>query len=651
MDLLQQAIQNIEPLDQAAMAQAKRHLQELSSSKGQLGKLAEMVVQYAGITRQERPLAPKSAIILASADHGVAKQGISAYPIETTKEMTANYLLAQGGTANAFANYSGSDLVVVDMGIAGDLSFVPGLVQRKIAYGTKDFTEGPAMTRQEAIAAVEAGIALVTERVRQGYTCFCLGEMGIGNTTASAAIVAAFTGLAPEIVTGRGTGISDSRMKVKIEVVRKALAINQIDCGDGLDVLSKIGGFEIGALAGVVLGCAANRATVVIDGLNTTAAAMIAYAISPRCQPYILSSHLSGEPAHRIALSFLGLEACVDVGVRLGEAIGASVVVDLLKGACRLFDGDWLKSAEGLSFWRQNLAAIDQSESELPSIRPLDEAAMEKCQLRLDNLTKPLGSLKAFEELGRKLAGIIGQPRPRSCDKKLILTGPCQSSDNENEFVAKFKVLQAFSKHFGAEILVCRHEEAPEFPTEQGVKQLIQAGVDFSKQAALSNEIIGIGSLELVSQELAAAKNLLARSDGQTLLPRLARLEHSQNICFLAGLILGAASYGCAVVLDDDAALAAALVAVELDSTVKDHLVASHLPFTAEATEALTQLDLSAYFSLQLTKPAGMGALLGFSLFNASLHVLSDMKTFGEAEVSVAQDGPGALRQDKAVRE
>ncbi|WP_084574939.1 nicotinate-nucleotide--dimethylbenzimidazole phosphoribosyltransferase [Sporomusa malonica] len=338
MSLLQETLLRITAPDTALMQQVQDRLDGQLRPAGSLGRLEQMVRQYAGIIGQLQPEAPRTCMVVASADHGVAKQGISAYPVETTIHMTANYLISKGGSANAFANFCGADMVVVDMGVAGDLSHVPGLWHRKIAYGTQDFTQGPAMTREQAVQAIETGIEIVNDRVRQGYTCFSLGEMGIGNTTASATIVGAFTGLSPEQVTGRGTGISDSRMQVKIDIVRRALELNKPDARDGLDVLAKVGGFEIGALAGVVLGCAANRCAVVIDGLNTTAAALIANAIHPLSKEYMFASHLSGEPAHIIALRYLNLEACLDMGVRLGEAIGASVVVDMLEVSSKLLN-------------------------------------------------------------------------------------------------------------------------------------------------------------------------------------------------------------------------------------------------------------------------------------------------------------------------
>lgn len=336
MSVLEEALLKIGDLDKEVMEKVQSGLDTFIMPPGSLGRIEHMVKQYAGIVGEAQPKEPRHCMVITSADHGVATLGISAYPIETTLQMTANYLISQGGSANAFANFCGADMVVADMGIAGDLSHVPGLLHRKVAYGTKDFTKGPAMTRREAIQAVEAGIEIVNEGVKKGYTCFSLGEMGIGNTTSSAAIVAAFTGLSPEVVTGRGTGISDSRLEVKKNVVQEGLRINQPNPEDGLDVLAKVGGFEIGALAGVVLGCAANRCGVVIDGLNTTAAALIANGITPKSKEYIFASHLSGEPAHIIALGLLKLEACLNMGVCLGEAIGASMVMDMLTVGTKL---------------------------------------------------------------------------------------------------------------------------------------------------------------------------------------------------------------------------------------------------------------------------------------------------------------------------
>ena len=336
MGLLQETLDRISGIDYSVVERVKQKLDSLLPPQS-LGHLGAMVCRYAGILGQVQPDYPAPCMVVTCADHGVARKGVSAYPVDTTLQMTRNYVLAKGASANAFANYCGADMVVADVGVAGDLSAVPGLWHRKIAQGTGDFTVGPAMSREQAVQAMEIGIEIVEDRVRLGYNCFSLGEMGIGNTTSSALIVAAFTGLSPEVVTGRGTGISDEKLKRKIELVRQAIACNQPDRKDGIDVLAKVGGFEIGALAGVVLGAAANRCAIVVDGLNTTAAAMIAEAVAPLCRQVLFSSHLSGEPAHVHALGHLGLEPCVDMGVRLGEAIGASVVVEMLKMSVGMF--------------------------------------------------------------------------------------------------------------------------------------------------------------------------------------------------------------------------------------------------------------------------------------------------------------------------
>lgn len=336
MSLLSETCARISPLDQEIMAKVQAKLDTFIIPQGSLGRLEDMVTQYAGIRKEETPGILRSCMVIACADHGVARNQISAYPVETTMQMTKNYVNAKGASANAFANFCGSAMVVVDAGVAADLSDTKDLWHRKIAYGTNDFTVGPAMTREEAIRALEIGIEVVNEKVQSGYTCFSLGEMGIGNTTSSAAIVAAFSHITPEQATGRGTGISDSRLTFKINMVRLALEVNQPNSQDGLDVLAKLGGFETGVLAGVILGAAANRCLAVIDGLNTTAAALIAHAINPMISSYLVPSHLSGEPAHVIALKLLGLTASIDMGIRLGEAIGASVVIDMLNVSLKM---------------------------------------------------------------------------------------------------------------------------------------------------------------------------------------------------------------------------------------------------------------------------------------------------------------------------
>lgn len=744
MNLLSETLSKITSPDAAAMEAVQDRLDSLTKPVGSLGRLESMVKQYGGIRRQRRPELPRCCMVIASADHGVARHGISAYPVETTLQMTANYLLSKGGSANAFANFCGAGLVVADVGVAGDLSHVPGLWHRKIAYGTRDFTQGPAMSREQALAAIETGIEIVNDRVKQGYNCFSLGEMGIGNTTSSAAIVAAFTGLSPEKVTGRGTGISDSRLLVKLDVVRRGLAVNQPDASDGMNVLAKLGGFETGALAGVILGAAANHCAIVLDGLNTTAAALIAYAIHSRSKEYMLASHLSTEPAHIFALRLLGLEPCVDMGVRLGEAIGASVVVDMLNVAVKTLDQMATFEQAGIFGPANGIESAlcppnpplpaggipllqgghegGRSFFQPPPVKQLDRQAMDQCQLRLDNLTKPLGSLHSFEHLVRQMAGITGNPRPRHLRKSIILMAGDHGVAAEGvsaypqavtaQMIANFcrggAAINIFAEHAGARLVLVDMGAAADLPpfsqvraakvaygtgniargpamSRQQAIQAIETGMSVAREEiAKGSRVLGLGEMgignttpstaiiacysdktpaELAGRgaglsdagfqkkirvlETALAVNSPDRNDPLDVLSKVGGFE----IAGLVGVILGAANRGAAVVLDGVITGAAALIAVKLAPEVKEYLIGSHLGAEPAHQAALDLIGLPAYLRLDMRLGEGTGAALGMSLLNASLHVLNDMKTFGEAEVAVAQDGPGALRQNKNVKD
>jgi nicotinate-nucleotide--dimethylbenzimidazole phosphoribosyltransferase len=523
------------------------------------------------------------------------------------------------------------------------------------------------MTREQAIRALETGIEIVNDRVKLGYNCFSLGEMGIGNTSSSAAIVAAFTQLAPEVVTGRGTGISDTRMQVKINIVRQGLAVNQPNPSDGIDVLAKVGGFELGALAGVVLGAAANRCAVVIDGLNTTAATLIAAAIQPVCKQYLFASHLSAEPAHRFALKLLDLKPCVDMGVRLGEAIGASIVVDMLAAIANA-----IEKPIGISFYPagdagvESLKAGERLLAELVSqIKPLHTVAMEACQLRMDNLTKPLASLYGFEQLARQLAGITGNPRPRTLKKQILVVTGDQGANqempiNDAQGLAsrKYLAVSGFANHACANVVVYNAAEgarinlsAQELTSEQTI-QMIKAGAAVARKAIKSGvQVLGLGVRGGDNRQAAVAfVQQLANCHSTNEVINSLNQSGSVVIAGLAGAILGAAAGGAAVVLDDVETTAAACAAAKLAPQIRDYLIASHTGTEAQQT-ALERLGIKAHLHLELMLGDGTGAALGMRLLDASLHMLNDMKTFGEAEVAVAQDGPGALRQNKTVKD
>ena len=334
MGLLDETLNQIQPLDEGAMEKAASRWKNLYTGMGDLGKMETMVTQFVGVTGEAMPDIPKCCTVIACSDYA---EGVSAYPQSTTVGMTKAYVETKGAAANAMSYYARSDMVVVDMGINADMSGVPNLLDRKIAWGTKNIAQGPAMTRLEAIRSIETGIEIADEKAREGYRVFTIGEMGISNTTSSACILGAFNRWNAIEVTGRGTNISDERLRHKIDVVQKAMDVNHPDPNDGLDVLSKVGGFEYGCMTGVILGAAANHALTIIDGFNTTASAFIAKALCPEVVHYLMASHLSLEQAHKKSLAALGLTEYIDLDFRLGEAIGAGIQTRMLDYALSVY--------------------------------------------------------------------------------------------------------------------------------------------------------------------------------------------------------------------------------------------------------------------------------------------------------------------------
>ena len=333
-DLLLKTIEMIKPLDKAAMAQAQARQNLLTKPQGSLGRLEELSVRLAGIQGQALPQIRHKAIITAAADHGVVAEGVSAYPQAVTPQMVYNFL-SGGAAVNAFARQIGARVVVVDMGVASELKENPRLLSRKVAYGTRNMAREPAMSREQAVQALESGIEVVMAEAGKGLDIIGTGDMGIGNTTASSAICAVITGKPVAEVTGRGTGLDDKQLEQKIAAVSKALALNRPDPARPLDVLAKVGGFEIGGLSGVMLGAAAHRIPVVIDGFISGAAALIATGLAPGLREYLIPAHLSAECGHQPLLDYLGLEPLLKLGMRLGEGTGAALGIFLAETAAR----------------------------------------------------------------------------------------------------------------------------------------------------------------------------------------------------------------------------------------------------------------------------------------------------------------------------
>ena len=337
MDKLQNTINRIEPLDQEAMRQAQARQDNLTKPQGSLGLLEELSVKVAGIQGTARPKIRDKVIVTMAGDHGVAAEGVSLYPQEVTAQMVYNFLRGGAGI-NALARHVGARVVVADMGVATDLEPHPTLLAKKVAYGTKNMAQGPAMSREEAIQAIETGIEIVESELSRGVDIVGTGDMGIGNTTPSSAIVAALTGATVADVTGRGTGIDDEQLAHKIETVEQALAVNRPDPADPLDVLAKVGGLEIGGIAGVVLGAAAHRLPVVIDGFISGAGALIAAELAPQVKDYLVAAHLSVELGHRPVLERLGLTPLLHLNMRLGEGTGAALGISLVEAAVKVLN-------------------------------------------------------------------------------------------------------------------------------------------------------------------------------------------------------------------------------------------------------------------------------------------------------------------------
>ena len=334
----------IAPPDAEAAAAARARQDQLTKPPGALGRLEELAVRIAGMRGCVRPRLEQRLVVVAAADHGVAARGVSAYPPEVTAQMVANFL-AGGAAINVLADHAGARVRVVDAGVVSAHAPPSGrsggaqLVRLDLPRGSGDITEGPAMSRETAERAIASGIALVEEeRAGAGLDIVGCGEMGIGNSTVAAALIAAATGQPAEAVTGRGSGVEGAALRAKIAAVEAALAANRPDPADGVALLAALGGHEIGVLAGVYIGAAAARIPAVMDGLISGAAALVAAAIAPGVRDYVVASHRSPEPGHAAVLVALEAEPLLDLGMRLGEGSGAALGISLCVAACRVLD-------------------------------------------------------------------------------------------------------------------------------------------------------------------------------------------------------------------------------------------------------------------------------------------------------------------------
>ena len=331
-----ETIQKIKPVNFKLMEEAQKKLDNLTKPQGSLGKLEDFARRIVGISGTLFPIIKRKVIFVMAGDHGVAHEKVSAFSQEVTFQMVYNFIRGGAGI-NVLAKHIGAEILVVDMGVAKEFPPEKGLIIKKVAYGTKNIAKGPAMSKNEAERAIISGIEVFEDELnRKGIDIVGLGEMGIANTSSSSAVVACFTKSKVEEVTGRGTGIDEDQLKNKIRVIKQAIEVNHPDPKDGLDVLSKVGGFEIGGLVGCILAAASHRVPIVIDGFISCASALVAIKLAPLAKDYIFASHNSVEKGHKIALKYIGKIPMFDLGMRLGEGTGAALGISFIEAGVKI---------------------------------------------------------------------------------------------------------------------------------------------------------------------------------------------------------------------------------------------------------------------------------------------------------------------------
>ncbi len=336
MALLKETLEGITPVVRTIEEKVQQHLDSLTKPRGSLGRLEEIAKQYCLITGTDRPHMGKKHIFTFAGDHGVAEEGVSAFPKEVTLQMVKN-MVSGGAAVCVLARHVGAALSIVDVGVDGDLSGMEGLIHKKVRSGTANMTRGPAMSPEEAERAIEVGIELAHKAKKEGATLLGTGEMGIGNTTPSSALFSVLLDLPVEDVTGRGTGVDDETYRRKIDVIKRAISVNSPFDG-ALDALAKVGGLEIAAIAGLVLGGAREKVAVVVDGFISTAGALVAMNMCEHVRDYLFFSHRSEEKGHRVFFEKLGVKPILDLNMRLGEGTGAALAMDVVEASVKIYN-------------------------------------------------------------------------------------------------------------------------------------------------------------------------------------------------------------------------------------------------------------------------------------------------------------------------
>ncbi len=326
----------IKPVGRELENKIQSKLNNLTKPLGSLGRLEEIAKKYCLIRQTTSPILKNKVIFVLAGDHGIVEEGVSAFPQEVTQQMVFNFINGGAGI-NVLSKHIGAKVVVADLGVKGDIQNEQ-LKNKKVNQGTQNMAKGPAMTEEEAVQAIENGIDLAEEEINNGMDILGIGEMGIGNTTPASAITSAITGAPVENITGRGTGIDDKGLENKIEIIKKVLHINKPDKNDGLDVLLKVGGYEIGGMTGIILSAAKNNIPVIIDGFISSSAALIAYQLNPNIKDYLIASHQSVEKGHKIILDHLSLSPLLDLDLRLGEGTGSALGMSLVEAGIKIYN-------------------------------------------------------------------------------------------------------------------------------------------------------------------------------------------------------------------------------------------------------------------------------------------------------------------------
>lgn len=627
----------IKPADEGSIREVERVLMGSSIEKPDFGALRFLLKKYAGATWQsDFKTDPVKAVTICCADHGVAQENVSAYPPETTLHMVANYLISHGAAANVFADFTGAHLCVADLGINSDKARdIPGLIHFHIASGTNNATRGPAMTREQAIASLYYGFTLAQQlRRQQGITLFLPGEMGISNTTASAAITAALLKESPANTTGRGTNISDKRYKIKVATVEKMLTVNQPDDQDPIDVLAKVGGFELGAIAGIMLGAAASHSLTILDGFNSSAAALIASRLAPAVKDYLVPSHRAGEQGQPLILDELGFTPLMDLNIKLGEAVGSSLVADILDTSIRAYRS-LQKTSSTSDLYADTIEKelIPQVEITLTdktfdyytrTMSEPDKEVMERCQLRLDNLSKPIYSLGVIEQIAAQLSGITSNELPTDIDKTLLLFGMNQAEAIDNDQAA---FIHSFATQAGADVM------AAYLTQDRSQMDAFEFGRLQGENISLGNQVMGLSIIHNTPSKIDELADMLCDKRGNLKLQATTFMNKlPPNMQLIASALLGAiisATHNrTMIILGDRAVTALAGYAAQLVPEIQPFLLPIEPPL----------------YHMKVNIP-GVTACMGMRLIDAALHTINNMKTFSEAQVAVANDGPGAGRQ------